>query len=711
MVNSLVERATTDMLIGPDWAMNLEICDILNHDPGQAKDVVKGLKKRIGHKNPKIQLLALTLLETIIKNCGDIVHMHVAEKDVLHEMVRIVKKKPDFHVKEKILVLIDTWQEAFGGARARYPQYYAAYQELLRAGAVFPQRADRAAPIFTPPQSQPLSSYPPNIRNDRQEVADSDLPNLSLAEIQNARGIMDVLAEMLNALDPGNREGLKQEVIVDLVDQCRSYKQRVVQLVNTTGDEELLCQGLALNDDLQRVLAKHDAIASGVAIRVEKGKSLESLVDVGDSDNNRKTGERSVSSTSTAGASQPPLQQLLLPAPPSAPNGTSTALVKVDPNMDLLSGDFSPPATANENAMALVPVNEPATAAAAPQLDMILLSDMYPQNNNDSTPNSSSPSSVNASSASTLQQPHPHQPGIYSNGNVPNPGQQHQFEQVSYGQGGQYNNHTSNIPPWNGQVVESSSPTQQQMVGAYGVNANDGSLPPPPWETQTDNSQQLQPGFYPSVPGGQPPSGSMFPQQPIPSTESMNLGMYTQPSQTNQQPGMYPLQTMQNIQQMASAGMFPQPMHGALSLPLYSQPMPSGQTMGVYTASIQSVQVVGMYPQQMQAGQPVGPGGMYPQSIQAAQPGAMAGMYPTAMQTGQFAGYSYGQQPTSQLLEQKMYGLSMQDDSRYNVSSYDTASYVPPKKPAKPEDKLFGDLVDFAKSKPSKPGMTNTGSL
>lgn len=28
----------------------------------------------------------------------------------------------------------------------------------------------------------------------------------SLTEIQNARGIMDVLAEMLNALDPGNRE-------------------------------------------------------------------------------------------------------------------------------------------------------------------------------------------------------------------------------------------------------------------------------------------------------------------------------------------------------------------------------------------------------------------------------------------------------------------------------------------------------------------------
>ncbi|XP_037496476.1 TOM1-like protein 9 [Jatropha curcas] len=219
MVNSMVERATSDMLIGPDWAMNIEICDICNHDPAQAKDVVKGIKKRIGSKNSKVQLLALTLLETIVKNCGDIVHMHVAEKDLLHDMVKIVKKKPDFHVKEKILTLIDTWQEAFGGPRARYPQYYAAYQELLRAGAVFPQRSERSAPVFTPPQTQPLSSYPQNLRNKEyrpeaaETSAEADFPALSLTEIQNARGIMDVLAEMLSALDPGNKEGLRQEVI------------------------------------------------------------------------------------------------------------------------------------------------------------------------------------------------------------------------------------------------------------------------------------------------------------------------------------------------------------------------------------------------------------------------------------------------------------------------------------------------------------------
>ncbi|KAL2974901.1 hypothetical protein AAZX31_14G129100 [Glycine max] len=485
MVNSMVERATSDMLIGPDWAMNIEICDMLNHDPGQAKDVVKGIKKRIGSKNSKVQLLALTLLETIIKNCGDIVHMHVAERDVLHEMVKIVKKKPDFHVKEKILILIDTWQEAFGGPRARYPQYYAAYQELLRAGAVFPQRSEQSAPVFTPPQTQPLASYPQNIhdsdahRDTAQSSAESEFPTLNLTEIQNARGIMDVLAEMLNALDPSNKEGIRQEVIVDLVEQCRTYKQRVVHLVNSTLDESLLCQGLALNDDLQRVLAKHESISSGTSTKNEnhtqnsKPAPAGALVDidaplVDTGDTSKQTDGRS---SSNVEAGSQTLNQLLLPAPPTS-NG-STIPAKVDPKWDLLSGDdYNSPKADSSNV--LVPLGEQPPASPVSQQNDLVLFDMFSNGNNAPTSvNSQPPQPTNVAGQTSPYGPQfqqqqtvvTSQGGFYPNGNAPNAGSP-QYEQSLYTQ--------STGPAWNGQVAQQQ---QQQppspVYGAFNVSLLD----------------------------------------------------------------------------------------------------------------------------------------------------------------------------------------------------------------------------------------------
>ncbi|GFS44913.1 ENTH/VHS/GAT family protein [Actinidia rufa] len=622
--------------------------------------------------------------------------MHVAEKHVPLEMVKIVKKKPDFHVKEKILILIDTWQEAFGGPRARYPQYYAAYQELLRIGTVFPQRNESSAPVFTPPQTQPLTSYPQNIRipEHRQEVAESsaeaEFPTLSMTEIQNARGIMDVLTEMLTALDPGNKEtllsvyvkqptyqtgflaayfnfvkpgfatcfdqgqnnaktgsfvlvhtdcyqsGLGKRLLLTWWNSAARSRKEWYTLVNSTSDEALLCQGLAVNDELQRLLAKHETIASGsgTSVQTEKPKPVRALVnvdapliDTGDSK------QSDGGSTSNAGTGIQLLRPALTPT-----NGPATAATptKVDLKMDLLSGDgFDSPSAANT--LAIVPVGDlQSTGPVANQQNALALVDPFSLSNNNQPV--SPVGQAYPSMPQYQQQQNYEQTSVYPNGIGPNM-MVPQYEQSIYTQGAN--------PAWHGQI----SPQQQPPSSVYGAQSS--SLPPPPWEAQPTDSHQ--------------PEGSQYPQ-PLHATQM---------DATHSQP--IPMVTHQGF-----------------------QPMGNDQMAGMH---IQHNQLVGPHPQPIRGGQSMG---VYPQQ-------QMHFMYPQQMYGNQMAGYGYGygQQQNPQFLDQRMSGLSIRDDSALRNSSYQPSipSYVPSEKPSKPEDKLFGDLVDIAKFKPTKTTPGRAGSM
>ncbi|TVU18860.1 hypothetical protein EJB05_34975 [Eragrostis curvula] len=265
-----VDKATNDLLLGPDWTLNIAICDAVNSDHGQAKEVIKALKKRIQHKNSKVQFLALTLLETLIKNCGDHVHFQVIERHILDDMVKIVKKKADVQVRDKILTLLDSWQEAFGGPGGKHPHYYWAYAELKRSGVEFPKRSPDASPILTPPVTVPASlpfqagyGMPVDSPSRLDEAMSSSGASLSISDLERMLGGAELLSDMLRAVNPIDHDVVNDEIITELVSQCRSDQKRIMHSVSSLRDEDLLGQALDLNDKLQILLQKHDAMVSG----------------------------------------------------------------------------------------------------------------------------------------------------------------------------------------------------------------------------------------------------------------------------------------------------------------------------------------------------------------------------------------------------------------------------------------------------------------
>lgn len=165
------------------------------------------------------------------------------------------------------------------------------------------------------------------------------------------------------------------------------------------------------------------------------------------------------SSSSGAEGGSDTLNQLLLPAPP-APNGPAPT-AKVDPKMDLLSGDdYNSPKS--ETSLALVSLGEQVPASPVSQQNALVLFDMFSNGNN--APNSVNTQQIqptNIAGQTSPLAPNFHQQqqtfispqgGFFANGNVPNVGSP-PYEHSPYSQ--------STAPAWNGQVAQ-QQPQQQQ---------------------------------------------------------------------------------------------------------------------------------------------------------------------------------------------------------------------------------------------------------
>ncbi len=100
-------------------------------------DVVRALRKRLRLKNPKVQLLSLTLADQLVRSCGLEVHQQIASKDFMSDMQSLVSgmnAEVDMEVNRKALLIIQCWGESFKDCRDELPLYYEMYASLRSQG-------------------------------------------------------------------------------------------------------------------------------------------------------------------------------------------------------------------------------------------------------------------------------------------------------------------------------------------------------------------------------------------------------------------------------------------------------------------------------------------------------------------------------------------------------------------------------------------------
>ncbi|CAN7005637.1 hypothetical protein BRARA_C00745 [Brassica rapa] len=264
--DKIVEDATSENLEEPDWDMNLEICDMINQETINSVDLIRGIKKRIMMtKQPRVQYLALVLLETCVKNCEK-AFSEVAAERVLDEMVRVVDDPQTVvNNRNKALMLIEAWGEST--SELRYlPVFEETYKSLKARGIRFPGRDNESlAPIFTPARSAlapEVNADPPQHAREPEHVQ-YNAPVRSFTAEQTkeafdiARNSIELLSTVLSSSP--QHDALQDDLTTTLVQQCRQSQTTVQRIIETAGeDEALLFEALNVNDELVKTLSKYE---------------------------------------------------------------------------------------------------------------------------------------------------------------------------------------------------------------------------------------------------------------------------------------------------------------------------------------------------------------------------------------------------------------------------------------------------------------------
>ncbi|XP_017928621.1 TOM1-like protein 1 [Manacus vitellinus] len=247
----------------------MHICDLINATEEGPKDAVKALKKKLAKNcNHKEIRLTLSLLDMCMENCGPRFQSLVVKKDFCKDkLVKLLNPRYNLPIdmQEKILTYIMTWARGFQGM-VDVSEVKEVYLELLKKGVEFPSPHTSSGGPKTPrssTKSSPSSACPAK----RSFLPLPTGPTLLLtpeqvgklySELDMAKMNVRVMSSILKENAPGSENPDDMNLLQKLYKTCRMMQERIMELLVTVENEDVIVELIQVNEDLNNVLLGHE---------------------------------------------------------------------------------------------------------------------------------------------------------------------------------------------------------------------------------------------------------------------------------------------------------------------------------------------------------------------------------------------------------------------------------------------------------------------
>lgn len=142
-------------------------------DVGRAREATVEILKLINGRDPHQSMLALSLLDILVKNCGYPMHLQISTKEFLNELVRRFPERPPALAPPpmaKILSLIHEWKSTIC-VTSKHKEDLVHVRDMHRLlsykGYRFPDYDRRSAAVLTPSDVRCSTA----IESDRADAA------------------------------------------------------------------------------------------------------------------------------------------------------------------------------------------------------------------------------------------------------------------------------------------------------------------------------------------------------------------------------------------------------------------------------------------------------------------------------------------------------------------------------------------------------------